>query len=149
MFLQKSFLAIKCLSFMPWLSSRNPLSPEEDTGRLIPMLPGVRELSPVSVRTRHLLCSAQDHWLTGFFTPELSPNSLLLPPSIFLLPFPNKNLTSAFLFEHSKTPNKNLTFYLKLIFLNVLTLIWYSYYSYFIGSSVYEVTYKKKKKMRR
>lgn len=93
------------------------------TGHLVPRLPGVRELSLVPVSTRQLLCPAQVHWLAGILPPELPPNSLLLPPSIFLLPSSNKNTYFQFSFGTTQDSlGKNLRFYLEFNFLNLLTL---------------------------
>lgn len=92
-------------------------------GHLAPSLPGVRELSLVSVSTAAHAMSCPSHWLTGCFTPELSPNYLQLPSSIFLLLSPNKNMTHVFFFlTTTKPPGENLTFYLEFNFLNVLPL---------------------------
>lgn len=92
-------------------------------GHLVPRLPGVRELSLVPVSTRQLLCPAQVHWLAGILPPKLPPNSLLLPPSIFLLPSSNKNTYLHFSFWTTQDfLGKNLTFYLEFNFLNLLSL---------------------------
>ena len=109
MFLQECFLTSKCLSFVSWLPSKSPQSPEE---------PGT---SVARSRHQDLLdagtCSVYPR-STGWWnsTIELSLNSLLWPPSILLLPYPNKNIIPGFLFEHPKTLKWKMNILLRISF---------------------------------